>query len=671
MASERLPNAVNSILETPLGEDVVPPTIEPIHVRGGAEVAGCRRGAQRGAGECDRSRGRAGRAAPQHRGLVREPRSPQPEPALPPARPHHAPRAGRVGRRGARAAVPARPPRHPHAPQRRVAARARGRRAGASVVGAGARSPTCSVPRSAKSSSTRECACRPIDETTVVGKAVADVSHIVAELVENALAFSPPDSDVSVYGRHGDEGYTITIVDTGIGMSEEDIERANRRLRASEDFTVAPSRVPRSLRRRAARRCGTRSRSRSNRRRRRGDGRRSCCRSRCSTTGWARPIDEMPEVGAFSFGDFALPDEFAAARRCPEPVDGVSTPVPVGADDGDSLDVPDFMASAAFIVEPDPVDEVEAEVGRSRARSRPHRSQPPRSRRAVVEEPRDRRGTRSSTPSPASPTSRTASPAPGSRRRPVRPRRRCRPSCRCRRCAADLPGSPDPQFASTTFADAAVRGRTASRRRGSRRRRSRSPSRLRPAPTRVRLRRCSTRPRRRPRRRRTTSRSSSRTDRNRNRCRRSCRTRPTAPIPTTAAPEFSFVAAPIQDDLLPQLPRRSGRRGRGAETAAPEVPAQVLRIAATVGPAEPHGEPDTIVALAPESVQAAAPGAPPLPRRELDAASVAPPPRAPVYEPPVDEDDRARPNYELFAAFRAATDQGRADAVRGSDGGGA
>ena len=40
MASERLPNAVNSILETPLGEDVVPPTIEPIHVARGAEVLG-------------------------------------------------------------------------------------------------------------------------------------------------------------------------------------------------------------------------------------------------------------------------------------------------------------------------------------------------------------------------------------------------------------------------------------------------------------------------------------------------------------------------------------------------------------------------------------------------------------------------------------------------------
>jgi hypothetical protein len=35
------------------------------------------------------------------------------------------------------------------------------------------------------------------------------------------------------------------------------------------------------------------------------------------------------------------------------------------------------------------------------------------------------------------------------------------------------------------------------------------------------------------------------------------------------------------------------------------------------------------------------------------------------------EPTKPAPNYELFAAFRAATDQGRADAVRGSDGGGA
>jgi hypothetical protein len=31
--------------------------------------------------------------------------------------------------------------------------------------------------------------------------------------------------------------------------------------------------------------------------------------------------------------------------------------------------------------------------------------------------------------------------------------------------------------------------------------------------------------------------------------------------------------------------------------------------------------------------------------------------------------EATRPNYELFAAFRAETDQGRADAVHGNDGG--
>ena len=74
------------------------------------------------------------------------------------------------------------------------------------------------------------------------------------------------------------------------------------------------------------------------------------------------------------------------------------------------------------------------------------------------------------------------------------------------------------------------------------------------------------RPRRSRRRRRNRNRSSSRTDRNRNRCRRSCRTSPNG-ARRSRPPKGSFVAAPIQDDLLPQLPRR-GRRGRGAETGA-------------------------------------------------------------------------------------------------------
>jgi hypothetical protein len=140
-----------------------------------------------------------------------------------------------------------------------------------------------------------------------------------------------------------------------------------------------------------------------------------------------------------------------------------------------------------------------------------------------------------------------------------------------------------------------------------------------------------------------------------------------ADVATTDA--VAFVAAPIQDDLLPQLPRR-GRRGRGAEAPAPAVPDQVLRIAAAQTNVDPEPEPAVALVAEAEMIAAVPESAPPLPRRELDAEPVAPPPRpepAPIPAGP----EAARPNYELFAAFRAATDQGRADAVRRGDGGGA
>ena len=268
MASERLPNAVNSILETPLGEDVVPPTIEPIHVRGGAEVAG--------AVEALNAVQESAIGLAVEQVVLRR---------------NIADSFVNLGRRNQNL-LSRQLDLITHLEQEEsdaeeleqlfqldhLATRMR-RNAESLLVLAGeeparqwsapVRSATCSVPRSAKSSSTRGCACRPIDETTVAGKAVADVSHIVAELVENALTFSPPDSDVNVYGRHGDEGYTITIVDTGIGMSEEDIERANLRLSCVGRLHRCAVAVPRSLRRRAALAAAPDPGRRSNRRRRR------------------------------------------------------------------------------------------------------------------------------------------------------------------------------------------------------------------------------------------------------------------------------------------------------------------------------------------------------------------------------------------------------------------
>jgi len=83
---------------------------------------------------------------------------------------------------------------------------------------------------------------RHVDDARVDGAAAADVSHVIAELVENALSFSPPDADVEVYGRKDDHGYVITVVDSGIGMHDEDLERANALISSANAMTLAPSR---------------------------------------------------------------------------------------------------------------------------------------------------------------------------------------------------------------------------------------------------------------------------------------------------------------------------------------------------------------------------------------------------------------------------------------------
>ena len=86
---------------------------------------------------------------------------------------------------------------------------------------------------------------RGIDPATVQGSAAADLAHLLAELIENALVFSPPDQTVEIRGaaqRAGQSaGYTLAIMDSGLGMPPADIEAANRRLAGVESFTVAPS----------------------------------------------------------------------------------------------------------------------------------------------------------------------------------------------------------------------------------------------------------------------------------------------------------------------------------------------------------------------------------------------------------------------------------------------
>lgn len=83
---------------------------------------------------------------------------------------------------------------------------------------------------------------RHLEPAAVTGAVAADVAHVLAELIENALSFSPPEQSVEVKGRLTPDGYTVAISDNGLGMAPADLERANRRLAGKESFTVAPSR---------------------------------------------------------------------------------------------------------------------------------------------------------------------------------------------------------------------------------------------------------------------------------------------------------------------------------------------------------------------------------------------------------------------------------------------
>lgn len=80
------------------------------------------------------------------------------------------------------------------------------------------------------------------DDALVNGSAAADLTHLVAELLENALNFSPPGRNVMLAGAQRDHGYMLAIVDNGIGMEPDDLAQANIRLAGQESFAIAPSR---------------------------------------------------------------------------------------------------------------------------------------------------------------------------------------------------------------------------------------------------------------------------------------------------------------------------------------------------------------------------------------------------------------------------------------------
>ena len=70
-----------------------------------------------------------------------------------------------------------------------------------------------------------------LESLQVRGTVVADVSHLIAELLDNATAFSPPESPVRVGGRRAGDTYLLRIVDSGIGIPTERLREINELLR--------------------------------------------------------------------------------------------------------------------------------------------------------------------------------------------------------------------------------------------------------------------------------------------------------------------------------------------------------------------------------------------------------------------------------------------------------
>ena len=80
-------------------------------------------------------------------------------------------------------------------------------------------------------------------DATLAGPVVIDVVHLMAELLENALNFSPPDSTVEIDGRPlGQGGYQFAVIDHGVGMSDVELTAANHRIRGLDELDGMPTR---------------------------------------------------------------------------------------------------------------------------------------------------------------------------------------------------------------------------------------------------------------------------------------------------------------------------------------------------------------------------------------------------------------------------------------------
>jgi signal transduction histidine kinase len=77
-----------------------------------------------------------------------------------------------------------------------------------------------------------------VPEATLIGAAAGAAIHLFAELIDNALRYSPPTTSVRISGvPGGDGGVLVRIADAGLGMNDADRRIANTRLQAGGEVT--------------------------------------------------------------------------------------------------------------------------------------------------------------------------------------------------------------------------------------------------------------------------------------------------------------------------------------------------------------------------------------------------------------------------------------------------
>ncbi|WP_174855634.1 ATP-binding protein [Streptomyces rishiriensis] len=84
---------------------------------------------------------------------------------------------------------------------------------------------------------------RAATDTMVEPDIIGDLTLMIAELLENAVSFSPEGSPVEVVVGADDDGASITVSDHGLGMSADRLAEENARLVRRERLDVVPTKV--------------------------------------------------------------------------------------------------------------------------------------------------------------------------------------------------------------------------------------------------------------------------------------------------------------------------------------------------------------------------------------------------------------------------------------------